>query len=61
MEKNTFKIVPVVHCCPKVLKTDLQIVKILHIYYKRQHIKSLKILNDYYKYASVHSSSVSRV
>lgn len=28
---------------PKVLKTDLQIVEILHIYYKRQHIKSLKI------------------
>lgn len=35
----------------KVLKIDLQILKILNTYYKRQHIKSFKFLNDCYKHA----------
>ena len=49
-EKNTLKIVPAAYFVPWVLKIDLQILKILSTCYKRQDIKSFKILNDYYKY-----------
>lgn len=50
MEKNTFKTCGCTLLLLEVWKQISNVNKISKTYYKRQHIKSFKILSDYYKY-----------